>query len=209
MKLFGNYNSTKTTLLDCDQLDSRFNPVTFSSSNRARHIRIAIDSNLKIKVTYPNKIKIQKAEDFFKSQLVWTTNNLIKLTKRLEIKSNNIKASQKKLTRQEFLAKNQYLIQRCSSLAKEHNFQVKNISLRRQKTIWGSCSGSNSISLNSNLAFLNDDLIDYVILHELAHTKVKNHSQHFWDELKKVLPKAKLLDKELRNYSPDFFNKTT
>ncbi len=207
MKLFGNHNNlTKTTLLNYQELEDKFNPITFKSSNKAKYIRISINPDLKVKVTYPSKIKIKKAEDFFQSKLIWTKNNLLKLTKRREIKLKNSKNSQTTLTKQEFLTKNQYLIKRCWELAKKYQFQINNVNLKRQKTIWGSCSSQNNISLNSNLAFLEDKLIDYVILHELIHVKIKNHSHKFWQELTKILPNAKALDKELKNYSPNFFN---
>lgn len=191
-------------LFYCPSLEERFNPVVFVSSRKARNIKISIGSNLKVKVTYPHRIKLEKAQDFFQSQIVWAQNNLLKLAKRLEIREKLSKNATKSLTKAEFLAKNQYLIKRCKELAQIHQFQVGNISLRRQKTIWGSCSGRNNISLNSNLAFLKDELIDYVILHELIHTKVKNHSYRFWKELQKVLPDAIKLNKELRAYRPNF-----
>jgi len=207
MKLFSNHNNIPiNTSLDFEELNAKFNPVTFIKSNRAKHIRISINHDLKIKVTYPKRIKIQKAQDFFKSQLIWIENNLLKLSKRKEIRENNIKIQKENLTKQEFLSKNQYLVTRCKELAKKYDFNIGKITLRRQKTVWGSCSYNNNISLNSNLAFLKDELIDYVILHELTHTKVKNHSSIFWNEMIKILPTAKTLDKELRKYSPNFFN---
>ncbi len=197
-------NSKANDLLYCDSLEQKFNPIIFIQSKKAKNIRISISNDLKVKVTYPHIIKIQKAHDFFKSQIVWTQNNLLKLAKRQEIRDKNNKNSLKQLTKSQFLERNQYLIIRCKELAQKHQFNVRNISLRRQKSIWGSCSSQNNISLNSNLVFLKDELIDYVILHELTHIKVKNHSLRFWKELQKVLPEAIILNKELRTYTPNF-----
>ena len=55
--------------------------------------------------------------------------------------------------------------------------------VRSQKTRWGSCSSRKTISLNRNLVFLPHDLVRSLMLHELAHTLVLNHSQRFWATL--------------------------
>ena len=73
---------------------------------------------------------------------------------------------------------------------------------RCQKTRWGNCSGKNNISLNVNVVFLSGELQDYVLLHELVHTKVKNHSRKFWAELDKYIEgKANELAKKLKKYN--------
>ena len=92
------------------------------------------------------------------------------------------------------------LTQRLAELAEDHNFDYGKVSIRSQKTRWGSCSSQNNISLNQNLLHLPDYLIDYVLLHELTHTRVKNHSSKFWNELEKVCPDAKELRKRLKTY---------
>ena len=83
------------------------------------------------------------------------------------------------------------LNQRLAELATEHDFEYAKVSIRKQKTRWGSCSSQNNISLNQSLLHLPDDLIDYVLLHELTHTRVKDHSPSFWDELETICPDAK------------------
>ena len=57
------------------------------------------------------------------------------------------------------------------------------VTIRRQKTVWGSCSAKGNISLNQNLLFLPKDMVDYVLLHELSHIEQLNHSRVFWDLL--------------------------
>ena len=58
--------------------------------------------------------------------------------------------------------------------------------------------------LNINLIKLDQELIDYVILHELTHLNIKNHSKTFWQELEKLEPKARILDKKLKNYNLNY-----
>lgn len=73
-----------------------------------------------------------------------------------------------------------FLTKRVAELASIHGFQYGKLSFRNQKTLWGSCSYHNNISLNIQLMRLPLHLIDYVIIHELCHTVHKNHSAKFW-----------------------------
>lgn len=91
-----------------------------------------------------------------------------------------------------------FLKKRTFELAKQHNFTVNRVSIRGQKTRWGSCSQSGTISLNYNLLRLDKKLIDYVIIHELCHLRHMNHSKDFWNEVEQILPDYKQLRKELR-----------
>jgi len=98
-----------------------------------------------------------------------------------------------------------YLPRRLAELAKNKNLKYKNCVIKKAKTRWGSCSADNNINLSMFLMSLPDDLIDYVILHELAHTRHKNHSKEFWGFLSELLGgiNAKTIDKRLKKYRPD------
>jgi len=86
-------------------------------------------------------------------------------------------------------------------LAEEYGFEYNKVFVKNQKTRWGSCSERNNINLNIALAGLTDELRDYVLLHELLHTRIKNHSKKYWSELDKRLGRrAKDLDKQLRKH---------
>ncbi len=62
------------------------------------------------------------------------------------------------------------------------------VSYRNNRTRWGSCSSKNRLSFNTNLAKMHPDFIEYVVVHEIAHIKHKNHSNDFWQHVKIYLP---------------------
>ena len=97
----------------------------------------------------------------------------------------------------------EYLISRLEFLSSANNLTYNRVSFRFQKTRWGSCSSKKNISLNYKLLTLKPELIDYVILHELAHTKHMNHSQEFWNFLELICMGAKKYHKELKHSLPN------
>ena len=77
------------------------------------------------------------------------------------------------------------------------NLPHRTTAVRGQKTLWGSCSGDRNISLNYKLLFLEANVVEYVLLHELCHTVEMNHSAKFWKLVSKFEPNYKILDKSL------------
>jgi predicted metal-dependent hydrolase len=65
---------------------------------------------------------------------------------------------------------------------------------------WGSCTASNNIIINIDAIKLSYSLIDYLLVHELVHTKIKNHSQEFWAALSHIMPNWKALDEKMGDY---------
>lgn len=91
-----------------------------------------------------------------------------------------------------------YLPERLSELAMIHKFKPQRVTIRRQKTRWGSCSRSGSISLNYKLVMLRKELIDYILIHELCHLIELNHSHRFWKLVEGILPGYREFRKELK-----------
>ncbi len=96
----------------------------------------------------------------------------------------------------------QLLPYRLKQLADSRGFSYQNVAIKQLKGRWGSCSSQQEIILNLFLMQLPWHLIDYVLFHELTHTKVMQHGTPFWQELEKHVPNAKLLRKEIGSYHP-------
>jgi predicted metal-dependent hydrolase len=92
----------------------------------------------------------------------------------------------------------EHLVPRLDSLAAERSFEFAAVSIRLQKTRWGSCSSAGTISLNAKSLFLPPGLVDHLLLHELCHTTHGDHSPSFHAELARHSPGARALERELR-----------
>jgi predicted metal-dependent hydrolase len=91
----------------------------------------------------------------------------------------------------------QELSKRLRQLAIAHDFNFDRLQIRRQRTRWGSCSSSGTISLNVCALFLRPEVLRYLMIHELCHTRHMNHSQRFWRLVAECEPHFSELDKEL------------
>lgn len=91
---------------------------------------------------------------------------------------------------------------RLYQLAQSLGYSYKEVRCKSLKTRWGSCSSNKVINLNIWLMQLPDELIDYVLVHELAHLQFPHHQPDFWQEVAKTIPTYKQLRKELKRYRP-------
>ncbi len=92
-----------------------------------------------------------------------------------------------------------YLKKRAAELAFALQFSINKISIKGQKTRWGSCSSKKNLSFNFKLMQFRREIIDYVIIHELCHLKEMNHSKEFWALVERFCPGYKSLRKELNH----------
>ncbi|WP_121354857.1 M48 family metallopeptidase [Flavisolibacter nicotianae] len=87
---------------------------------------------------------------------------------------------------------------RVEKLAQKTGFTYQGLQIRKMTRRWGSCTGRNRIILNADAIKLPYSLIDYLIVHELVHTRIKDHSKAFWSLLARYVPQWKALDEQMR-----------
>ena len=179
-------NTNETKIINITKVGE----VLFKKSKRAKRINIYIREASNIIVSVPLNVSYKSAEKFVILKTNWIRSSLKKI-------SNN------KIRLEKVDKKIGYRIlkKRLDYLCEKYSFSYANLSVRNQRTRWGSCSAKNNISLNAKLTSLPKELMDYVILHELVHTRVKNHSKDFWSTLDNYVSNSKIIDKELKKYS--------
>ena len=171
-------------------------PVLFERSKRARHVNISVKPFKGVRVAVPDRVSFNKAEAFVRTKIDWIKKQSEKM-KQYEKEYNFTSGANDDIDKAE--AKSM-LTGRLKYLAEKHRFTYNRVFIRNQRTRWGSCSTKNNINLNIKLAKLPAELIDYVILHELVHTRKKNHSRAFWVEIDKLVGDGKKMALMLKSY---------
>jgi len=171
-------------------------PVLFEHSRRAKHLVITVKPVTGIRVAVPYGVSLEKAERIVHQKTAWIQKQQAKI-QRVRRKYGALLHDSRRLSK---AASRRKLVSRLNDLSVNHGFEYNKVFIRNQRTRWGSCSARNNINLNLKLALLPDALIDYVILHELLHTRIKNHSRKFWAEMDRIVGNAKKYAKQLKEY---------
>jgi len=193
--------------------------VNYIRSSRARNISIRLSDSGQVRVTVPPYVSEKRAERFLMSKYGWiiSRQNIMRREAagavpakegeivrvrskqvRIELRNGDTGAEEA-LWRILLREAKEYLPNRVDLLASEHGFIYSGVRIRKMKSRWGSCTHKKGINLNSWLMMLPDHLSDYVILHELVHTRHPHHGPEFWLALDRVTDgKSKALKKELR-----------
>lgn len=171
---------------------------TLRKSKRARRMRLAVYHDGSIVVTTPHGLLENEAERFIKDKINWIFVKLSFFKKyggKLTSKYNHADYLKYKEKAQR-LAEN-----RLEYFNTIYNFEFNRISIRNQKTRWGSCSKKGNLNFNYKILFLPPHILDYIIAHELCHLKEFNHSRKFWNFVAEIVPNYLEIKKELRKNS--------
>jgi predicted metal-dependent hydrolase len=195
--------------------------VRYVINRRARNLSIRINQQGEVRVTIPRYVSQRRAESFLRSKQTWILKKLNELQIRTRLGripqvgdllnvrgkvfpielQNSADSAEEAVWRILLAEARDYLPARVKLLAGKHGFEISGVKIRRMKTRWGSCTARGNINLNSWLVILPDHLTDYVILHELVHTRHHDHSPAFWVTLDKMTgEQSKALRKELRGH---------
>lgn len=168
---------------------------TMRKSRRARRVRLALYRDGRAILTLPFFVSYRRGEQFLASKAEWIQRMLRKLALRPQ---NILHRGSVKEYRDSCAAARQLVEERLEHFQKFYSVAWKRVSIRNQKTRWGSCSRKGGLSFNYRLLFLPPHLRDYIIVHELCHLVELNHSKRFWALLAKSFPDYLALRRELK-----------
>ena len=172
--------------------------VTVIRSNR-KTVAIQVNSDLSVTVRAPRSVSEKDIEEILKKKEAWISKHIEKIK---ETKERFEAEPTEKLTREKVIALADEALkvipERVEYFAKVIGVTYGKITVRNQKTRWGSCSSKGNLNFNCLLMLAPPEVLDYVVVHELCHRKQMNHSNAFWLEVEKVLPNYKEVRKWLK-----------
>ena len=167
-------------------------------SRRARRLSVRVHHTGRVEVIVPRHTSPRAVARFLERHREWIER------KREEARRNVVPAPplpvrETQSRRRALIADaNAVLAPLLAQIARELNFSYEKLTIRRQRTRWGSCSARGTISLNCCLLFQRPEVVRYLMIHELAHTRHMNHSKRFWQCVARHCPEYKSLDRQLR-----------
>ncbi len=189
---------------ECEEFDHPLlGAVTLACSPRAHRIAISVRATGAVRVSYPRDASRQRALEFLQSRIEWVTAARARLHCRQAalppaLSPEEAKRETERLRR----AARIDLPPRIERLAAATGLRYGRLTIRAARTKWGSCSGANNISLSLFTMTLPEHLRDFVILHELCHTRHHDHSPRFHALLDSLCGgRERELARELRRYA--------
>ena len=163
--------------------------------SKRKSISVEISREAKVVVRAPLKMKKADIEEFLQSKSEWIDKHLYAMKENLSKMPQKLSEAEKNE-----LKKNAKIVitRRVEYYAKRMRVTYSRISVKLQKTRFGSCSNKDNLNFNALVALMPSDVLDYVIVHELSHLKQMNHSPAFWKEVEKIIPDYKTKRKWLK-----------
>ena len=155
--------------------------------SRRKTIAIQVNSDLSVTVRAPYGVTEKYIEGFLNKNEAWISKQMNEIkAKKKSVESGNVENVT--LDKIKALAEQalEIIPTRVEYFAKIIGVTYGNITIRNQKTRWGSCSSKGNLNFNCLLMLAPPEVLDYVVVHELCHRKQMNHSKAFWAEVEKV-----------------------
>lgn len=168
--------------------------------SKRKTVAIQVKPDLQIVVRAPFGMTKKEIDNILKDNAAWIEKHIALAREKAERQKNQ---EIKKLTDEEIreLADRalKHIPGRVAYFAEKIGVSYGRITIRNQKTRWGSCSSKGNLNFNCLLMLAPPTVLDYVVVHELCHRKEMNHSKAFWAEVEKVLPDYKTYVKWLKD----------
>jgi predicted metal-dependent hydrolase len=173
--------------------DSSLAPVYFVRHRRARRYLLRVDPDGRVRVTIPRGGSKREADAFVQRHTDWVARQRARLT------PSALEADERRALRERARTE---LPARLLELAALHGMTVTGVSIRNQRTRWGSCGRDGNISLNWRLVLMPPAVRDYVLIHELMHLRRLDHSPAYWKLVAAACPEYRDARQWLRLNGP-------
>lgn len=190
------------------EVNARTYAVTIARHRRARRYVLRMTGDCALRITVPRGASIAGGLAFAKTQSEWIAREQVRRDKRTRawaegglvwFRGEHVPFEPGFDKRLRAIAAAE-LPARCAELAGQHGVTISRVTIRNQRSRWGSCSPSGAIALNWRLVQMPPFVSDYVILHELMHVREPNHSRRFWREVAAVCAQWREAEKWLRTH---------
>jgi len=168
-------------------------PVIFS---RRKSLSIEVKPDMTVVVKAPQRVSFAKIKDFVLSRQDWISRKLDEYRRAPKPISQTLTPQEKSEYRKE--ARRQ-ITAYARSYADQMGISYGRIAIKEQKTCWGSCSSKRNLNFNWKLILMPKEIMEYVVVHELAHLFEMNHSPEFWNIVGRYLPDYKKRRKWLKD----------
>lgn len=157
--------------------------------SRRKSLAIEITPELQVVVRAPARMPVREINAFVQEKDDWIHAYLQQMAEKKRLREQYRKQALSKEELQELATQAMKLIpQKVHYYAQIIGVTYGRITIRNQRTRWGSCSGKGNLNFNCLLLLMPEEVLDYVVVHELCHRKEMNHSARFWEEVEKILP---------------------
>lgn len=172
--------------------------IEIKRSNR-RTLSLEVTADSRVIVRAPFSVSGQEIERFVRDREEWLLQSLEKAAERRQRKASYRSLTQAEL---EELAQRaaESFPQKVRYYARQAGVTYGRITIRHQRTRWGSCSATGNLNFNCLLMLAPDKVQDYVVVHELCHRKEMNHSKRFWQEVERIMPDYRVHKKWLHEH---------
>lgn len=169
-------------------------PYTLKISSTAKNLRLTVKPGGELIVTKPKNVSTKHIDSFIVLKKDW-------ILKTIE-KAKLLEPATLQGPLNDFI-KNKPLAKEIARKKVEHfiqfyNYKYSRISIKNSNTQWGSCSTDRNLTFHYKIVYLPENLLDYLIVHEICHLKEMNHSTKYWELVKQTIPNYRVLRKELR-----------
>ncbi len=167
--------------------------------SRRKSIGLEVRSDGSVILRIPKRLPKREALSFLQSKENWLRKCIAEVEARdsYEELSGVQQLTEEELSALTKAAKDYFAV-KCEYFAPLVGVDYHRITIRHQKTRWGSCSAKGNLNFNCLLMLAPEEVRDYVVVHELCHRKEMNHSRAFWNEVAKVIPDYKQKEKWLK-----------